>query len=184
MGKLVAESSNHAVVIGMSERSEDIWYYKTTKGGIVSICPFFEQFSAFFFGFSVEVVALFLGGGGEEDVGGGLRVFASLDELLHEADVGAVDHFGIVVAVHGGEVDDDVARDDECFKFQVVLKISIFKRDAFEALRIKTQGVVEVGADEAGLAGNSYFNHFLLFLADFRRWFLADFRRLLFLIDF
>lgn len=71
-------------------------------------------------------------------MGVGLGVFTSLDELFDEANVGVVDHFGLVVAVHGGEVDDDVARDDECFKFQVVLKISIFKRDAFEGVGMQT----------------------------------------------
>ncbi len=94
-------------------------------------------------------------------MGGGLRVFASLDELLYEADVGLVDDIGVVVAVHGSKVDDYVARDDECFKLQVVLKISIFKRNAFEGVVVQPQSVEEVGADKAGLAGDSYFNHVL-----------------------
>jgi len=185
--ELVAEGGYDAVVIGMTERSEDIGYHKTAERGIVFISPFLEQFSAFFFGFSVEVVAFFLCGGGEEDVGGGLRVFASLDELLHEADVGLVDDLGVVVAVHGSEVDDDVARDDECFKFQVVLKISIFKRDAFEGVGMQPQSVEEMSANETGLAGDSYFNHIYFsqifadltadlrgFICRFELFFLAD----------
>ena len=59
--ELVAEGGYDTVVIGMTERSEDIWYHKTAERCIVFISPFLEQFSAFFFGFSIEVIALFLG---------------------------------------------------------------------------------------------------------------------------
>ena len=109
MGELVTESGNNGVIIRVPEGTEDVGYYEAGELGIVIECPLFEEFPSFFFRFSIEVVAFFLGGGGEKDVGCRLRIFTSLDELLNEADVGVVDDFGVVVAVHGGEVDDGVA---------------------------------------------------------------------------
>ena len=67
--KLVAKSGNHGVVIRVSERTEDVGYDKAGELGIAAACPQFEQFTAYLFGFAVEVVAFFLGGGGEKDVG-------------------------------------------------------------------------------------------------------------------
>ena len=66
MGKLVTESGNNGVVVRMSEGAENIGDDKAGELSIVVVCPLFEEFPSFLFGFTVEVVAFFLGGGGKK----------------------------------------------------------------------------------------------------------------------
>jgi len=69
------------------------------------------------------------------------------------------------VAVHGGQVDDGVTLSDEGFQFLIVLKVGIFEWDALVLGGGEAEGVVEMCADEARLAGDAYFDHISLFLA-------------------
>lgn len=82
--------------------------------------------------------------------------FAGRDELLHQSDIGFVDDLGITVAVHGGKVDDGVAGGDKVLKLRYILEIVVFERDARESFRMQAEGVVQVRADEAGLASDAY----------------------------
>ena len=67
--ELVTEGSYNGVVVGMPERAKNIWHDQAGEADIVSLRPLFQQFTALLFGFAIEVVALFLGRRGEEDVG-------------------------------------------------------------------------------------------------------------------
>jgi hypothetical protein len=82
-------------------------------------------------------------------VGACVGGFTRGDEFFDKADVGVVDDFGIVMAVHGGKVDDGVTGLDEGFQFGVISKICIFKRDALEFFGMEAEGVEEVCANEA-----------------------------------
>ncbi len=108
VGELVAEGGHHGVVIGVSEGAVHVGNDEPGEGGVAAGGPLHEHFAAFAFGASVGVVALLLGGRGEEHLRGGAGGFKRGDQLRDQADVGVVDHLQVAVAVHGGEVDDHI----------------------------------------------------------------------------
>jgi hypothetical protein len=85
--------------------------------------------------------------------------FAGGNELLYQADVGVVDHLGVAVAVHGGQVHDGIALGNEGLQLYFILEKFILAGDALKLLGVEAQGVVQVRADKSGLAGNAYFDH-------------------------
>ena len=61
VGELVTESGNNGVIIRVTKGTEYVGYDEARELGVVVECPMFEEFPSFFFRFSVEVVAFFLG---------------------------------------------------------------------------------------------------------------------------
>lgn len=160
MGDLVAEGGDHRIVIRVAEGSEHIGDDESRKPRLVFFRPGGQQFTAFALGAAKGVVAFLLDGRGEQDVGCGAGIFESGDELVDQEDVGIVDGAGIVVSVEGGEVDDDVAPADEVFEQGGVIEEFILKGNAGHFLFFQAEEVKEVGADEAGLAGDADGGHF------------------------
>jgi hypothetical protein len=110
---------------------------KSGEAGMVAFSPLRQQFAAILFRFAVEVVALFLGGGGEQDVGRGTGGFAGGNELLHQAYVGVVDHLRVAVAVHGRQVHNGIAVFYEGLKFFFLLKEIILTGDALKGVGLQ-----------------------------------------------
>jgi hypothetical protein len=60
---------------------------------------------------------------------GGPGCFAGGNELFYQIDIGLINHLRIVVAVHGSEVNDNIALAHEFLKNTFVLKVFILEWD-------------------------------------------------------
>ena len=160
VGDLVAEGGDHGIVIRVAEGSEHIGDDESRKPRLVFFRPGGQQFAAFTLGAAEGIVALLLGGRGEQHVGRGAGIFEGGDKLVDQEDVGVVDGAGIVVAVERGEVDDDVALADEVLEQGGVIEKFILKGNTGHFLLLQAEEVKEMGADEAGLSGDADGDHF------------------------
>jgi len=160
VGEFVGEGGDEGVVVGAAERTVDVGNDKTGEAAAAAQGPRFEQYTSLALATAVLVVAFFLSAGAEQDMGGDLFFFHGLDELTNETEIGLVEDFGVGMTVHRGQVDDDVALFYVSTETGFVLEVIVLERDAAVLAGIEAQGMVKVAADEAGLAGDSYGEHF------------------------